>query len=394
MTGEQPGEGRPRLGDVALQLRADAGGAPGIRQHARDPGGAVGGLHVAILVALDHGDVRPPAPQVDERHVVPVHQRPLGRGKRGVRIGPEHVLHRVAGVRRVVHHRRLEAVPRVQPREVLGVDAREVDLLEQARRGLAAAVDDRHAPGEVAPRDVPAEVERVEHTPLDAAHIEVAERAIRHPSLVDADAGGLAVVGQRGDAGQRQHDGRQRRHGGGAGDTADHRALDSRPRVTGQHDQLPRHDGRRHDLQQVDEAHGREAEAHEGQRDQGGDHRQPRGRREQAQQQQRRHHEGPRPHLRLRRLQLEDLLPVPRAVGQAEGQRERIEPVGVERGGDQHAREHGGDRGQLPPARGDDVGRAPPVRDERYSRAQGDAAAEDGGERQDAHDDARVHVGP
>jgi len=57
-----------------------------------------------------------------------------------VAVRPEHVLHRVAGVRRVVHHRRLEAVPRVQPREVLRVDAREVDLLEQAREALGAFV--------------------------------------------------------------------------------------------------------------------------------------------------------------------------------------------------------------------------------------------------------------
>ena len=106
----------------------------------------------------------------------------------------------------------MQTVALAQPLEVLRIDAGEVNLFEQPAVGVTAAVHDGRPPRKVAPLDVATEVKGVEHAPVDAARIEVAQRALGHPAGVDTEAGRLPRVGQRPHAGRRRHD----RHDGRA----------------------------------------------------------------------------------------------------------------------------------------------------------------------------------
>ena len=259
---EQPERGAG-LAHVARELGARRLGPRGIGQQPRDAGLAVGRLDPAVFVARDDRHVRPAAPKVDERDVVPVDERPVGRRQRRVGVRAEDVVDGIAGVRRVVDQRGVDAVAGSQPLEVARIGPREVDFLQQAGRHVAAAVHDRHAAREVTPLDVAAEVEGIEELALDAAAVEIAQGALRHPSLVDAHTHDLARVGQRPDAAQREHDTGRRQHGGRRRHGQHEAPLEDRPCAAGEHDQVAGEDRRGHQLEEKDEAHGRQSEPHE-----------------------------------------------------------------------------------------------------------------------------------
>jgi len=136
---EQPERGAG-LAHVARELGARRLGPRGIGQQPRDAGLAVGRLDPAVFVARDDRHVRPAAPKVDERDVVPVDERPVGRRQRRVGVRAEDVVDGIAGVRRVVDQRGVDAVAGSQPLEVARIGPREVDFLQQAGRHVAAAV--------------------------------------------------------------------------------------------------------------------------------------------------------------------------------------------------------------------------------------------------------------